>query len=163
MSVHELGVAYEIKVRTERDAWRRRKVKETEFRVWDWLVDGKSFNAMVHAGSGTSVLLDLDYPIRTWQLAVLLGEGESKDPRFGMPDGRVVLMHCECGDPNCSAMTADLIMTAETVAWRRIGWQVAYEDFDAPDSGYHPIEPSLDLVFSRLQYEQVLRDLLNVE
>ncbi|MFE5839600.1 hypothetical protein [Arthrobacter sp. NPDC056493] len=70
-------------------------------------------------------------------------------------DGRVSLLLCPvCGDQACGAMTIDLTTTADTVTWRRFGWQDGITD-----------EPQLWLfeeqtfTFDRTQYEELLNNL----
>jgi hypothetical protein len=57
-----------------------------------------------------------------------------------------------CGDLGCRALSADVVVTATTVEWRELGWQVDYEPFDATDV----IEPARGFIFDRNEYEAVL-------
>lgn len=66
-------------------------------------------------------------------------------------DGRVALLLCPiCFGLGCGAVSAELIETESTVAWRDLGWQTDLED------GYLPFEPALSIAFDRDQYQSTL-------
>src|SRR5690348_3121750 len=111
----------------------RKRKTEVEVDVWDWVIDGQSLRRRFGACTLMDVSVALspaEVGMRDWLLRSLLGDANPRDPRYGMSDGRVVLLHCYCGDPNCATVTADLIVSSGTVEWHDIGWQVAYEPFE---------------------------------
>lgn len=73
-------------------------------------------------------------------------------------DGRVGLVYCPCEDLDCGVLTARVEVTATTVAWREIGWQVTYEPF-APEAG-EDAPGARDLVFDRRRCEELIDALL---
>ena len=70
-------------------------------------------------------------------------------------DGRVSLLICPvCGDQACGALTMELTTAADTVTWRRFGWQDGITDEPQPwlfeDQAFR---------FDRTQYERLLNSL----
>ncbi|MBI1758456.1 MAG: hypothetical protein HYR62_04425 [Actinobacteria bacterium] len=69
-------------------------------------------------------------------------------------DGRVALLVCPiCADLSCRALSARLILTADCVEWRDLGWQSDYEPFTPTESGF---DPPLHLRFDRTSYTTLL-------
>lgn len=127
-----------------------------------------------------------DEPFRTESLRRLRGDTLSPptfEPRFyrtrldrllhrrGTPyapagtafeDGRVGLLYCYCGDLDCGALSTRVEVTAETINWRDIGWQVTYE----PYTPYDEVQQWLgdrDLTFDRAPYESLINRLLEAD
>jgi hypothetical protein len=70
-------------------------------------------------------------------------------------DGRVSLLICPvCGDQACGALTMDLTTTADTVTWRRFGWQDGITDEPQPW-----LFEDQTFTFDRAQYERLLKSL----
>lgn len=70
-------------------------------------------------------------------------------------DGRVSLLICPvCGDQACGAMTMELTTTADTVTWRRFGWQDGITDEPQPW-----LFEDQTFTFDRAKYERLLKSL----
>jgi hypothetical protein len=77
-------------------------------------------------------------------------------------DGRVGLIYCPCEDLDCGVLSARVEVTAASVTWHDVGWQVPYEPCTAPGRDQRTTGPR-DLVFDRDEYEALIHHLLEAD
>ena len=171
---------------TEADVW------DFTYPWLEWTIDGASLRSMYSPRPDDRVVTMLrardneDEPMRSENLLRLRGDAlapPKSEPRFhrtkldrllhlrGTPyaaegtaleDGRVGLLYCYCGDLDCGALSTWVDVTAETVTWRDIGWQVTYR----PYAAYDPEQDwpgDRDLTFDRTQYMALINQLLDAD
>lgn len=89
-------------------------------------------------------------------LRALLGESSTDGPSVHFDDGRVGILFCGmCGSMDCATLSASVEIDADSVTWRDIAFQVAYDPFTLDDQ-----EP-MTFVFERRAYEALIRGLLS--
>lgn len=150
----------------------------------DWEIDGVSLRDRYEADTEMTLLQDQEWmqPHRAEAIARLRGEvtapptyvpefhqtrlqkrlGRRGTPvaRFGaaFDDARVGLLFCLCGDIDCPTLSTEVVVSADLVHWRDIGWQVGYAPFGsdmAPESPEHG-----QATFDRAEYDALLASLL---
>lgn len=116
--------------------------------AWDGeLIDG---NVVRHR---TSCYLDFDIderPLRAWfddtthvitalnrpwlgTLDESIAELTGRRPDPSLPAGRIAILRCaHCGDIGCGALTCQLDVTEDTVAWSRFAWENGYDNTPLP-------------------------------
>lgn len=150
----------------EKAGWFRRRFVPQEFTYLDWVID-VPLRKLVRWPTGEVAAevtpIQNDYAFAEFAvlyLRALLGGEPPKPWETHMPDGRVGLLYCPIDFDNaCRTLTAELRMNRDTVEWRDIGWQVSYEDLDLGEQTC----PVISLTFDRVQYEEAIGDLLQVE
>lgn len=120
-------------------------------------IDGHRLKDVVAARCGPESQVPGDEV--TWLTASALGVTAEAVRRLlgrapgDFDDGRVSLMVCPVDfDLGCAALSARVVVDADRVEWRDLGWQVSHEPFAADDV----IDPSLVLSFERAPYESLL-------
>lgn len=155
----------------------RLEPEATELAVWEWTINGESLSEMFDGDTFVPLLYDHSVDLRD---ALLRLRGDITDPpvftpryertfldrllrRKGTPwafsgsayeDGRVCLLQCPCGDLDCAALTAQVVISDRTVEWKDIGWQVTYEPF----MDYN--ETLRSATFDRAEYIALIDELL---
>ena len=158
----------------------------------EWTVDGVPLRRLYSPSADDRVVTMLqardaeDEHMRTENLLRLRGDAIAPpifEPRFhrtrldrflhlrGTPcapagtafeDGRVGLLYCYCGDLDCGALSTWIDVTAESVLWRDIGWQVSYRPYAPYDPG-QDWPGDRDLAFDRAQYVALINQLLDAD
>lgn len=74
------------------------------------------------------------------------------------PDGRVSVLVCPIdADLGCATLSVELVMDADTVQWRDLGWQVDYQPLDPAED---LLEPPQSYRFGRPEYNRLVSELL---
>ncbi len=150
----------------ERAGWFRRKIKGREIGFLDWTIDGVPLRVVIAwpngaiAGEVTPIRNErAEREYRIDYLRALLG-GLVGSESAVMPDGRVPLLVCPHDfDLGCRALTTEVVSDGDTVEWRDIAWQAASEPLHLAEQEM----PVISLTFDRVQYEKVVRGLLEVD
>lgn len=130
----------------------------------DWTVQGVPLRSLVpdSAGGHPDLRTFMTSEPGYWASAVeslraLLGEdGAAEDVWVRFDDGRVGLLFCsQCGDLDCSTLSAAIEVGAESVTWRDVAYQVGYEPIDLSS------QVPFTITFRRGEYEALVRQLLD--
>jgi len=74
------------------------------------------------------------------------------------PDGRVSILVCPIdADLGCATLSVELVMDADMVQWRDLGWQVDYQPLNPAED---LLEPSRSYKFRRDEYTGLVSELL---
>ncbi len=160
----------------------RAKRGESTLAVLEWTINGVPLRELVHDGASMSPLhaaadaderqelllrlrgdrVDLPGYVqrfeRSWLDRLLGREGTPWAPSGpAFEDGRVVLLECPCGDHDCGALTAQVVVGTEVVEWREIGRQVTDELFAGRNDEIRSAR------FERSQYVAVIDEVLAMD
>lgn len=152
----------------------------------DWEIDGVSMRERFEAQTEMTLLQDQEWiqPHRAETIARLRGEVtgppvyvpefhqtrlQKRLRRRGTPvarfgaafdDARVGLFFCVCGDIGCPTLSTEVVVSADTVQWRDIGWQVSYEPFGRGMTfGSGMTSEAAQAAFDRAEYNALLDSL----
>ncbi len=154
-----LGLREAVGSFREQSGWRDKDhVHRVHFE--DWTLDGQLLRDLIRENAAEQIatpdgevtpLSDrwvATVPVAALERLLAGGPGE-------FADGRIALYVCQVdGDLGCATLSAQVVVGADAVEWRNLGWQTDYE------SGISGMDPPLSIQFQRSQYEAVLREAL---
>lgn len=144
---------------------RSKNVELPPIRFLDWTIDGEPLRDRLDHQDG-SPCLNVTFLVEGSEgdrfavesLKALLGKSASGfDPWVEYTDGRAGVLFCpQCGGLDCGAVSAEIVMGDELVEWRTVAYQDGVTEAVLTDTG-----PAFSLVFNRVEYESLLRSLLD--
>ncbi|UDF13787.1 hypothetical protein LH407_02730 [Antiquaquibacter oligotrophicus] len=144
---------------------RSKTVASPPIRFLDWTIDGEALRDRLVINGGipcddVTFLVEHSEGDRfaIESLKALLGVSHSGlDPWVEFVDGRAGLLFCHlCGDLGCGAVSAKVVFGDELVEWRAVSYQDGVTGAVLSDGG-----PAFSLIFNRVEYESLLRTLLD--